>query len=632
VIRQTTHRLVPSSTVSALEIERCRTEEPNRVQTRRLGMTRKIEDYAFIGDLETGALVGRDGSIDWLCWPRFDSDACFAALLGVPDNGRWLLAPVEPATVTRRYRGDTLILETRFETASGAVVVVDFMPPRGRASDLVRIVSGERGSVRMRMELVLRFGYGAFVPWMTRMDERQWRAVAGPDMVMVASQVELRGEDKRTVADFTVRTGEREAFVMTYGPSHLEAPPQPQVDDALHDTEKFWRVWIERSRIPQRWAEPVRRSLITLRGLIYEPTGGIVAAPTTSLPECPGGERNWDYRYCWLRDATLTLLAFMDAGYTEEAAAWRDWLVRAIAGNPEQMQIMYGLRGERRLVEWTAQWLEGFERSQPVRIGNAAHSQLQLDVYGEVMDALHFARKAGLDSLERAWAIQRELLHGLEKLWREPDCGIWEVRGPPQHFTHSKIMCWVAFDRAINDAEHFGFDCELPKWRALRDEIRAAVLEHGYDAKRNCFVQAFGSRFLDASALLIPTLGFLPADDPRVHGTIAAVERELMRDGFVYRYNTAETDDGLPAGEGTFLACSFWLVDAYAMCGRREDAERLFERLIALANDVGLLAEQYDPVTKRMLGNFPQAFSHLSLIASAFNLAHSEQPAHQRSG
>jgi GH15 family glucan-1,4-alpha-glucosidase len=594
-------------------------------------MPLRIEDYALIGDCDTAALVGRDGSIDWLCWPRFDSDACFAALLGTADNGRWLIAPADEARVTRRYRDDTLILETRFETDTGSVVLIDFMPPRGAASDLIRIVVGERGEVRMRTELVIRFGYGAFIPWVTRIAAGTWRAVAGPDMLTLATGAPLRGEDTKTVAEFVVKAGARETFVMTYTRSHLSAPDRPDIDAALSDTESFWSEWVRRCRIPGRWSQVVTRSLITLRALIYRPTGGIVAAPTTSLPELPGGARNWDYRFCWLRDATLTLLAFLDAGYVEEAAAWRDWLVRAVAGSPRQMQIMYGVAGERRLTEWVTGWLPGYEGSQPVRIGNAAHSQLQLDVYGEIMDALHQARLAGLSSLDRAWAIQRELLECLEELWQQPDYGIWEIRGPAQHFTHSKIMCWVAFDRAIKDAERCGFEGPIEKWRALRERIHAEVCERGYDAARNCFVQAFGSQQLDASLLLISILGFLPADDPRVRGTIVAIERELIRDGLVLRYNSATTDDGLPPGEGAFLACSFWLADAYAMCGRRNDAETLFERLLALGNDVGLFAEQYDPVQRRLLGNFPQAFSHLSLVATAFNLSHVEQPAQQRS-
>jgi GH15 family glucan-1,4-alpha-glucosidase len=590
-----------------------------------------IEDYALIGDCETAALVGSDGSIDWLCWPRFDSDACFAALLGQADNGRWLLAPVAHAKVTRRYRRNTLILETRFETETGTVLLVDFMPPRGQASDLIRIVLVESGEVRMHMDLVVRFGCGAYVPWVTRVEDRTWRAVAGPDMVTWTSSVPLRGEDTKTVGDFTLKAGERATFVMTYAPSHLPVSTQPDVDEALEETEEFWREWIKPCRAEARWAEAVNRSLITLRALVYAPTGGIVAAPTTSLPEHIGGQRNWDYRFCWLRDATLTLLAFMDAGHVEEAAAWRDWLVRAIAGSPRQMQIMYGVAGERRLREWEATWLSGYEESRPVRIGNAAHAQLQLDVYGEVMDALHQARKAGLDTLERAWNIQRELLECLEGIWEQPDFGIWEIRGPAQQFTHSKIMCWVAFDRAIKDAESFGFKCSLERWRAVRDRIHRTVCSQGYDAEQGCFVQAFGSKQLDASLLLIPVLGFLPPQDARVLGTIAAIEHALVHGGLVHRYNSAATDDGLPAGEGTFLACSFWLVDAYAMCGRRQEAEALFERLLALGNDVGLFAEEYDSTAGRMLGNFPQAFSHLSLVASAFNLSRADRPAEQRS-
>jgi GH15 family glucan-1,4-alpha-glucosidase len=428
-----------------------------------------------------------------------------------------------------------------------------------------------------------------------------------------------------------IRAGERETFVMTYSPSHLATPQAIDVDEALSDTETFWRDWISRCHVSEPLSKTVRRSLITLRALIYRPTGGIVAAPTTSLPERPGGARNWDYRYCWLRDATWTLLAFMDAGFVDEAAAWRDWLVRAVAGNPRQMQIMYGLAGERRLSEWEVPWLSGYRGSQPVRIGNAAHSQLQLDVYGELMDALRQARIAGLDTLERAWAIQHELLTCLEELWQRPDCGIWEIRGPPQHFTHSKIMCWVAFDRAIKDAEQFQFDCPLDRWRGIRDRIHHEVCTRGFDARRNCFVQAFGSQQLDASLLQIPVLGFLPPDDPRVRGTLEAVEKELLSDIFVHRYNTTSSVDGLPAGEGSFLACSFWLVDAYAMCGRRQDAEALFARLLELGNDLGLFAEQYDPAERQMLGNFPQAFTHLAIVASAFNLAHAQQPSQQRS-
>lgn len=600
----------------------------------RLEMPARIEDYALIGDCETAALVGRDGSIDWLCWPRFDSPACFAALLGTPNNGRWLLAPDDPkARVTRRYREDTLILETRFETQTGAVLVVDFMPPRRRTSGLIRIVIGERGEVRMRTELVLRFGYGSHVPWVMRIASNTLRAVAGPDMVLLSTRAPVRGEDLKTVADFVVKAGESVPFVLCYAPSHEQVPPLLNVDESLAETEAFWREWIARGRGVRDWSDLVKRSLITLRALIYSPTGGIIAAPTTSLPECLRGARNWDYRYCWLRDATLALLALMAAGYYEESAAWRDWLVRAVAGTPQQMQIMYGLAGERRLPEWQADWLPGYEGAQPVRIGNAAYSQLQLDVYGEIMDLLHHARRNALeplDPIERAWSIQRQLLEYLAEAWQRPDQGIWEVRGPPQHFTYSKIMCWVAFDRAIKDAELYGFEGPRDEWRRVRDTIHAQICERAYDSERNCFVQAYGSDQLDASLLLLPELGFLPPGDPRVQGTIAAIERELMVNGFVRRYNTAQTDDGLPAGEGVFLACSFWLADAYALCGRYVDAEAMYSRLTGLANDVGLLSEEYDTASRRMLGNFPQGFSHLALIATAFNLSHAVRPAEQR--
>jgi GH15 family glucan-1,4-alpha-glucosidase len=595
-------------------------------------MPARIEDYAMIGDCETAALVGRDGSIDWLCWPRFDSDACFAALLGTSEHGRWLLAPcAADAKVTRRYREDTLILETRFETAEGSVCVIDFMPPRDLSSDLVRIVVGERGQVAMRTELVIRFGYGNAVPWVTHIAEDTWRAVAGPDMVVLRTPAPMHGENLKSVADFVVKEGESVPFVLRYGPSHLPDVEFSDAHQALASTERFWREWVQKGQRIARWSEAVTRSLITLRALIYAPTGGIVAAPTTSLPEQLGGTRNWDYRFCWIRDATLTLLALMDAGYYDEAIAWREWLLRAIAGTPGQMQIMYGVAGERRLSEWEVSWLPGYEGSKPVRIGNAAHCQLQLDVYGEVMDALHQARTGGIARSETAWAIQRELLEHLESIWEQPDCGLWEVRGPPQHFTHSKIMAWVAFDRGIKDAEAFGLKCELDRWRKIRAKIHAEVCERGYDTQRNCFVQAYGSQQLDASLLQIPELGFLPADDPRVLGTIREIERRLVSDGFVLRYDTEGTDDGLPPGEGAFIACSFWLANAYAMTGRHDEAVKLFERLLALSNDVGLLAEEYDPAAKRLLGNFPQGFSHLSVIVTAFNLAHTAKPAEQRS-
>ena len=591
-----------------------------------------IEDYAMIGDCETAALVGRDGSIDWLCWPRFDSDACFAALLGTPEHGRWLLVPrATDVKVTRRYRDDTLILETRFETETGTVCVIDFMPPRDHSSDLVRIVVGERGEVAMHTELVIRFGYGNAVPWVTHIAHDTWRAIAGPDMVLLRTPAPMHGENLKSVADFVVKEGETVPFVLRYAPSHLPDVKLTDAQRALTRTERFWRQWVAKGQRIGKWSDSVTRSLITLRALIYAPTGGIVAAPTTSLPEQLGGERNWDYRFCWLRDATLTLLALMDAGYFDEAIAWREWLLRAIAGTPGQMQIMYGVAGERRLTEWELPGLPGYEGSKPVRVGNGAHGQLQLDVYGEVMDALHQARVGGIARSESAWALQRQLLDHLEQIWEKPDCGLWEVRGPPQHFTHSKIMAWVAFDRGIKDAEAYGLTCPLEHWRKLRARIHAQICERGYDAQRNCFVQAYGSNLLDASLLQMPELGFLPPDDPRLLGTIRAIETRLLRDGFVLRYDTAATEDGLPPGEGAFIACSFWLANAYAMTGRHADAVQLFERLVALSNDVGLLAEEYDPAAGRLVGNFPQGFSHLSVIVTAFNLAHTEKPAQQRS-
>ncbi len=594
-------------------------------------MPGRIEDYAMIGDRETAALIARDGSIDWLCWPRFDSDACFAALLGTNEHGRWLLAPADPVIEsTRRYRDDTLILETRHRTERGVVTVVDFMPPRGNGSDLIRLVICKEGEVAMHTELVLRFGYGAAVPWVTHVESDVWRAVAGPDMVMLRTRAPMHGENLKSVADFTLRKGESMAFTLVYADSTSNTFHFPEPQEALEQTEAFWTQWAAKCAPPNRWEREVRRSLTVLRALIYAPTGGIIAAPTTSLPEHLGGARNWDYRYCWLRDATLTLLALMDAGYYEEACNWRDWLLRAVAGSPDQLQIMYGIGGERRLMEWEADWLPGYESSRPVRIGNEAYKQLQLDVFGEVMDALHQARAGGLPPVEATWALQRKLLEFLERIWEQPDYGIWEVRGPPQHFTHSKIMAWVAFDRAVKDAEKYGFEAPLDRWKALRDRIHADVCEKAYDAARNTFVQAYGSEHLDASALLIPELGFLSADDPRVHGTIEAIESTLLKDGFVLRYDTEETDDGLPPGEGAFLACSFWLVNAYAMIGRRDDAVELFERLLSLTNDVGLLAEEYDTHHERQVGNFPQAFSHLSLIVTALNLAHGDKPSEQR--
>jgi GH15 family glucan-1,4-alpha-glucosidase len=591
----------------------------------------RIEDYALIGDCETAALVGRNGSVDWLCWPRFDSAACFAALLGSARHGHWQIAPADPEVqVRRRYQPDTLVLETEFETAEGAVTLIDFMPIAERDSDLVRIVAGRRGSVPMRMELVLRFDYGASVPWMSRLPDGRLRAIAGPDMVVLSAPVKLRGEHLTTVADFEVREGERLHFVLMHCASHLEPPHAIDPEAALEKTVQYARRWAARCSVDSEYAEPVRRSLITLKALTYAPTGGIVAAPTTSLPERIGGRRNWDYRYCWLRDATLTLMALMAGGYQEEARAWREWLVRAVAGSPSQMQIMYGIAGERRLEEWEVPWLPGYAQSAPVRVGNAAAAQLQLDVFGEVMDALYQGRKSGLDEYAPAWGLQRALLEHLDQVWQQPDDGIWEVRGPRRHFTYSKIMCWVALDRAVKMAEQYGTDGPIERWRALRARIHDEVCARGYDGARNAFMQSYGSTELDASLLLIPITGFLPATDPRMLGTVRAIESELMGDGFVHRYRTRESIDGLPPGEGAFLPCTFWLADNYLLQGRTDEARALFERLLALRNDVGLLAEEYDPVAKRQLGNFPQAFSHVALVNTAFNLSERLKPAKER--
>jgi GH15 family glucan-1,4-alpha-glucosidase len=525
-------------------------------------MASRIEDYALLGDCETAALVSRAGSIDWLCWPRFDSDACFAALLGTPEHGRWLLAPADPAArVTRRYRGDTLILETDFETADGAVTVVDLMPPRGHASDIVRIVVGRRGQIAMHTELVIRFGYGCAVPWVSRLDDGSLRAVAGPDMLVLRTGVPLHGRNRTTVGEFRVSAGERVPFVLTYAPSYKALPDSVDAEAALRQTEVFWQDWIGRCNYQGRWSDAVRRSLITLKALTYRPTGGIVAAPTTSLPEQLGGVRNWDYRYCWLRDATFTLQTLMNAGYYDEAQAWREWLLRAVAGNPEQLQIMYGLAGKRRLMEWEADWLPGYEGARPVRIGNAASKQLQLDVYGEVMDTLHQGRQGGLGKNMVGWHLQLALLAHLETIWDQPDEGIWEIRGGRRHFTFSKVMAWVAFDRAIKSAEQFGLDGPVNRWKMLRQRIHRDICAKGYDADLGCFVQFYGAKQLDASLLLLPIVGFLPAMDPRVRGTVAAIEHSLLKGGFVQRYDTEKSEDGLPAGEGAFLACSFWLVD-----------------------------------------------------------------------
>ncbi|MBS0534923.1 MAG: glycoside hydrolase family 15 protein [Proteobacteria bacterium] len=595
-------------------------------------MTLPIEDYAMIGDLGSAALVGRDGSIDWLCWPRFDSDACFAALLGTPENGRWLIGCNDPdVKVTRRYRPNTLILETRFETATGVALLTDFMPPRDEHSHLMRILTCERGHIELHGEMILRFGYGATVPWVTRVDSHTLRAIAGPDMVVLRSSAPFRDKGFKTIADFIMEEGQSYSFSLTYTQSHEELPTPLDVGASLSNTERYWCDWAGKNKIDGPYTEAVTRSLITLKALTFAPSGGMVAAATTSLPEWIGGVRNWDYRFCWLRDATLTLLALMNAGYYDEARAWRDWLLRAAAGSPNQIQIMYGIRGERRLTEWTVPWLAGYENSAPVRIGNAAHYQLQLDIFGEVMDALHQARTGGLGHHQAGWDLECKLLEHLETIWTEADEGIWEVRGERQHFTYSKVMAWVAFDRAIKSAEMHDLPGPVAHWRSVRHRIHRDVCAHGFDEELNSFTQYYGSKELDASLLLLPELGFLPPEDPRIVGTVEAIERRLMRDGLVLRYDTAKTDDGLPPGEGVFLACSFWLADAYLMLGRADDAENLFKRLLALCNDVGLLSEQYEPRSRRLVGNFPQAFSHLALVNTASNLSHYRKPAEQRS-
>ena len=581
-----------------------------------------IEDYALIGDCQTAALVGRDGTIDWLCWPRFDSAACFAALLGSRDNGRWRIAPQAPVTITRRaYRDGTMVLETVFDTADGQVALIDFMPMGEPNSSIVRLVEGRRGRVALRLDLAVRFDYGVTVPWVTRLeDETGLRIVAGPNGITLRCPVELVGEGLSTVADFTVAAGQTVPFVMTYAPSHLPPPAPIDAEAALRSTEQVWRDWSSRCSYRGEYRDLVQRSLLTLKALTFEATGGIVAAPTTSLPEQLGGTRNWDYRFCWLRDATLTLMALMRGGYFDEAQAWRDWLHRSIAGAPDQLQILYGIAGERQLMEWEVPWLAGYQGAAPVRIGNAAAGQVQLDVYGEVMGALHRAREGGLASPPSAWDLQRTMIAHLEAIWDQPDEGIWEVRGGRRHFTFSKIMAWVAMDRAIKDALTYGLEAPIDEWRALRDRMHERICREGYDAAQNSFTQIFGSPELDASLLLIATVGFLPADDPRVKGTIDAIERTLLVDGFVLRYRTESAVDGLPPGEGVFLPCSFWLAGAYHQQGRLEEARALFQRLVALCNDVGLISEEYDPATKRLVGNFPQAFTHVALIAAAFDL------------
>ena len=593
-------------------------------------MPLRIEDYGLIGDTHTAALVGRDGSIDWLCVPRFDSAACFAALLGNPSHGRWIISPGESAMAeSRRYRPDTLILETDFTTASGTARVIDFMTPRNVEPDVIRIVEGIDGEVEMHMQLIIRFDYGSIVPWVRTIDGRL-EAIGGPDALSLWTKVPTRGEGLTTRADFTVRRGERVAFVLAWHPSHVDPPAQLDAFAALAETERWWRDWTGKCCYEHPWREQVVRSLITLKALTYAPTGGIVAAPTSSLPEWIGGVRNWDYRYCWLRDATFSLYALTIGGYTEEAIAWRNWLLRAVAGDPSTLHILYGVEGTRRLPELELPWLPGYENSRPVRIGNAAIDQLQLDVYGEVMDALHLSRRSVIDPDPASWNLQKALMSFLERGWDQPDEGIWEVRGPRRHFTHSKVMAWVAFDRAVKAVERYGLEGPVERWRQLRDEVHAQVCERGFDHRRQTFTQYYGSAELDASLLMIPLVGFLPADDPRVIGTVKAIERDLTWDGFVQRYQTKQHIDGLPEGEGVFLACTFWLADNYELQGRREDARRLFDRLLGLCNDLGLLSEQYDPGSRRQLGNFPQAFSHVMLINTARNLSRPEGPAEER--
>ncbi len=594
-------------------------------------MAGKIEDYAIIGNCETAALVGRDGCIDWLCLPRFDDAACFAALLGDEDNGRWLIAPAGAgAKSSRQYRGATLTLETVFETETGAVMVTDCMSRRDGGCNVLRQVTGLRGKVAMHMDLAVRFDYGNDVPWVTRLQDGRIQFIAGPDRLILQSDVPAEDRDFRSMAWWDVSEGEHFSFSLTWSKSFLTVPGRLEIPALIEHETEAWLSWSGKFSGDGKYSDIVLRSLITLKALTHYETGGIVAAATTSLPELIGGARNWDYRYCWLRDATLTLYALMESGYEDEAAAWQQWLLRAVAGSPDQLHIMYGVAGERRLDEYTVPWLAGYENSAPVRIGNAASGQLQLDIYGEVMDALYLARKKGLRTDPAFWDLERALIGHLRKLWDQPDDGIWEVRGDRRQFTHSKVMAWVAVDRAIRSAEEFALDGPLDDWREWRDEIHAQVCKHGYDEAQNCFVQSYGSKDLDASLLMLPLVGFLPAEDPRIAGTVAAIERDLLHDGFVLRYRTDPKIDGLAAGEGAFLACSFWLADNYVLLGRMDDARKLFEKLVGLCNDVGLLAEEYDPVAKRQIGNFPQAFSHIGLINTAYNLSRYSGPAAER--
>jgi GH15 family glucan-1,4-alpha-glucosidase len=596
-------------------------------------MAERIEDYALVGDMQTAALVGRTGSIDWLPFPRFDSSSCFGALLGGREHGRWLLAPVDGGPATdRRYREDTLILESEWQTSTGRVRVIDFMPPRETKPDIVRIVECLEGTVQMRTELVIRLDYGALIPWIERLDARTLVARGGPDGLILRTPIVLEPDDMTHAANFTVRAGDRVPFVLTWYPSFEKRPRPVDAEQALVDTERFWRSWIDECKYEGDHTAAVRRSLIVLKALTYQPTGGIVAAPTTSLPERIGGERNWDYRYCWLRDATFTLYALLNAGYKDEAGAWRDWLLRAVGGDPKNAQILYAVGGQRRVPELTLDWLPGYAGSSPVRVGNAAAEQFQLDVYGEVMDVLHQARMHGLDPNDHAWSLQRNLMDFLEGVWDEPDEGIWEVRGPRRHFTHSKVLAWVAFDRAVQGVERWGLQGPIDRWRRVRKDIHDEVCREGFNTQMNSFTQSYGSEELDASTLLIPLLGFLPAHDRRVIGTVEAIQRDLMRDGFVERYRSREDNDvdGLSGGEGAFLPCSFWLVDALVMMGRRDQAIELFERLLGIQSDLGLLAEEYDPREGRQLGNFPQAFTHVGLVNSAYGISHHKGPVARR--
>ena len=579
-------------------------------------------------------MVGRDGSIDWLCWPAFDSDACFAGLLGNNLNGRWLIAPEDVTASSRRYWDDTLILETRFETATGAVALIDFMPPRGHASDVVRLVRGISGNVKLKMQLIIRFGFGGDIPWVKRTEQGALLAICGPDMTVLRTPVQTRGEDMTTVADFEVKEGETIPFVLTYGPSHLPVPKAINPAHALRDTEKFWTEWCSHCTHQGENRDLVMRSLITLKALTYAPTGGIVAAPTTSLPEIPGGAKNWDYRFCWLRDATFTLLALMNSGYTEEAAAWHNWLLRAVAGSPANMQIMYGIMGQRRLMEWEVGWLAGYEGAKPVRVGNAAHAQLQLDVYGELMDAFHQSRLMQLQLDQSTWDLECTVMAHLAEVWDQPDHGIWERRGEAKHYVFSKVMTWVAFDRVIKSAEKFGFSAPVEQWRTLRDTIFREICDKGFDRDQNAFVESYGSQMLDASILLLPAVGFLPASDPRVGGTIAAIEKHMMRDGFVLRHDPREPSEQAQPEEGAFLACSLWLADAYVLTGETSKGQAIFDRVVAIANDLGLLSEEFDPIAGRQTGNFPQALTHIALINTAHNLGTAknslDKPARQR--